>query len=320
MKLRDPRTIQLVIFIAGSLLILLAGVLLAVLSCVPAGATDIEEGHVFSGVETMTFQNGFSPTPDYAGIVMLGISGDSTAITKGDMSWPGDSLIYLGDVGNASHTDRILFRIDLSALPDSAVIVDATLYMLKLHSTMGDAEFPHFGVHRLFRPFDGTASWLRRRTGIADTAWVPAGAITTSSGAVWPSLYGASQYNVRSPRIEFIATATGLPTYGGFSIACGSDSVWSGYSQSTQGDALLAADAVTQARWRVGLAVTECWVPIDITHLVTMWHQGFWANYGAVIAYDTANSGMYDVEFHGHLPAGTRLVPWVVVHYLHCAW
>lgn len=320
MKLRDPRATALIVFIAGSLLILFIGVLFAVLSCAPAGATDIEEGNVFSGVETMTFQNGFYPTPDFAGIVLLGISSDSTAMTRGDMSWVGDSLVYVGDVGNAYGQDRILFSVDLSALPDSAVVIDATLCLLKTGANAAATEHPHIGVHRLFRPFGSTATWTNRKTAPADTAWVPAGAIATSSGVRWPDLYGLSEYTVRAPRIDLTNTATGLPTYAGFKIGCGSDSLWSGYTQSLQGDALLSADIVTQGRWLLGGSTIVGWAQFDITHLVRMWHQGFWANYGAIISYDSPNSSMYDVEFHGNLPAGTRLRPWVVVHYLHCVW
>lgn len=286
-----------------------------------ARATDVEEGHVFTGVESMIFQNGVFPTPDYAGIVLVGISSDSTGITKGNMSWPGDSLVYVGDVGDLGGQDRLLFRVDLSALPDSAVIVDATLYILKTASTVTTAEYPSVGVHRLFRPFDADASWLKRKLSPADTLWSPAGAISGSSRAQWTNLYGEASYVVGAPRIEINSTAPNLPTYATFKIACGSDSVWDGYTQnpSYQRDALLAADVSSVARWMVGQGIVVCWVPLDITHLVTMWHQGFWANYGAIVSYDTANSSMYDVEFHGNLPAG-KLTPWVVVHYLHCAW
>ncbi len=319
MRRRRLSTVALFVFATFSVIFILAAAMHALRFIAQAGATDVEAGHVFSGVETMTFQNGFSPTLEYAGIVLVGISSDSTGVTKGNMSWPGDSLVYVGDVGDAAGQDRILVSIDLSALPDSAVVIDATIYLLKTASSVPIAEHPQVGVHRLFRPFEETASWLKRKLTPADTLWVPAGAMAGSAGAQWPSLYGAANYTVRSPRIEINTTATTMPTYAGVKIACGSDSLWYGYSQSVQGDALLSADAIAQARWTVGQSITECWVPIDITHLVTMWHQGFWANYGAIVSYDTANSSMYDVEFHGNLPAG-RLRPWVVVHYMLCTW
>lgn len=309
-------------------LLVLIIALVTIPALAPAAATEISEGHAFSGIETMTFQNGSFPTPDYEGIRLFGISSDSTAVTKGDMSWTGDSLVWIGDVNNLGGEDRLLFSIDISALPDSCVIVDATLYVLKLNSTFATTEYPHVGVHRLFRPFDNTATWTNRKTVPADTAWSPAGAIMSSSRAMWPNLYGASEYYMAAPRIEYQSTATSIPTYAGLPIACGADSIWSGYSQSIQRDALICSDATSAGRWHLA-GGTDIWVPMDITHLVRMWHQSIWANYGAIIALsqaDIASELMRDTQFRGYLPAtkpgggASLLVPWVVVHYLHCAW
>src|SRR4030042_977615 len=93
--------------------------LIAILFLASAAATDISEGRVFSGVEMMTFQNGSFPTPDYAGIRLLGISSDSLAVTKGNMSWPGDSLVWIGGVGNLGVEGRRPFAIELGGPPDT---------------------------------------------------------------------------------------------------------------------------------------------------------------------------------------------------------
>lgn len=295
-----------------------------------AGATDPSEGHVFSGVERMIFQNGISPTPDYAGIVMVGISSDSLTVTKGNMSWAGDSLVWIGDVNGMEGEDRILFSIDVSAIPDSCVIVDATLYVLKTTTNYTTNEYPTAAIHRLLRPFATTATWTNRKTSPADTAWSPAGAIMGSTRARWPSLYGMAEYCVGAPRVEFHASASGLPSYAGFKIACGADSLWDGYSQvaAYQCDALYGSDLTSAGRWNLGLT-NDVWVPLDITHLIRMWHQRFWANYGAILALsrcDIATGVTRQIEFHGYLPAtwsgggANPLTPWVVVHYLHCAW
>lgn len=295
----------------------------------PAGATGEKAPLYFSGVETMLFRNGESPTPDYDGIRFWGMRSDSTSSTLGDGAGAADSFIWLGDVSEADDLYRAVFRADISAIPDSAIVVEALLYLLREETNALANDVRGIAMYRLLRAFDDEVCWTNRRAETAtDTAWGTAGMIPASAatGPNWPA-YGALTYKVYAPLNEYRTTATGLPTVAGKPLAMGADSLYSGYSQTSTGpqDALMVADLVFPGRWI--FQSTVAWARFDVTALVRHWHSGQWANHGMALAMESHDEADdYWVKFHAAWPETTasggvsRLRPFLVVKYVHCYW
>ena len=282
---------------------------------------------LFSGVERMVFRNGSHPTAEYAGITVVGMDADSTAVTKGDMSFVGDSLVWVGATEAEGTYNRALVSIDLSALPESSLVVRAILHLWTSDSQAGPTGLPQLSCYRLFRPFDAAPTWTNRKTETAtDTAWYVAGALSTlGQGPKWPA-YGSAGAIVLAPRNEYRTSMTGLPTWKNFPLAMGSDSLYSGYSQiTTLKDALCTPDMSEPGRFNYTSVFV--WSSIDITRFVYHWHAKQWLNAGFVLDVDTdSNINGFGVQFRGSYPltndsgGAADLAPWVEVWYVTCGW
>lgn len=277
---------------------------------------------IFSGADVMVFRNGEN---GYDGIRFYGIDAESTGVTVGDMSWDGDSLIWVGDVNGDDNLKRVVWSADISALSDSAVILSADLYVLKVDHTYGATTQSAYGVYRLFRPFDDEPTWLARKGATdPDTTWITEGVLPAAgTGPRWAA-FGASSYPIRAGVNEYTATATELDSIGGYPIAMASDSLYSGYSQIAaptdyRQDALSAPDVATWGRY--GLSNNDAWVRFDVTHLVSAWHYGQWANHGAALSPAGPEHEENDlaIQVHGCFPAN-MLQPFLVVRYINCTW
>lgn len=292
-------------------------------SASPAGAVGESAPTVFSGCETMIFRNGECPTPDYDGIRFYGIDSESVFVTVGDLSYPGDSLVSLGDLNGDDNVKRATVRVELSALPDSAVIVDATLFLLRVVHGVGIGDVPTMDVHRIFRAWDDAVSWERRKG--ADSLWADAGVL--GDYGYW-DVFGSGGGIIKSPSNDYRTAWTELPTFAGVPYAAGTDTIYSGYSQ-VEGfdelDAFMVPDASESGRFHYQNNVA--WVRVGLMDLVPRWHYRQWANHGFVLRMDdAAEVGDFTLSFRGCYPdttGGGDPSPWqpfVVVKYLHCRW
>ena len=305
---------------------LIIGTLLAFMA-LPAWGTSTTAPHYFDGCETMTFRNGQLPTVGYDGIRFYGMDPNASKLTDtiGDMSSAADSTITLGDLHGDDEFHRAVFKVDLSALPDDAIIVEATAYLLCTARNMTVSQSTPVCLHRLFRPFDDQVSWTNRVAVGTDTAWYDGGAVSGPGLVAKWDAYGNATYAVLSPSNDYRTSSAGVPTFATYPIACGSDSIGTGYTQvaGQEKDALGDPDVLEFGRWH--LAASTVWTRFDITDMARRWHARQWVADGFALELDLYTDAFY-VTFRGCFPAttGTGLLakrkPFVVVKYLHCVW
>ena len=130
----------------------------------------------YSGKTSMTFQNGVAPTVGYAGIADATIDADSATTNYGTNNFIRAGGASAGAPGQCS----TVISADLSALPDSAIILRARLYLYQA-SQVALANAPMLKVYRLYNTFtESQVTYNIRKTA---TNWVSPGAGTPGPAA-----------------------------------------------------------------------------------------------------------------------------------------
>lgn len=227
----------------------------------------------YSGITSMTFQNGVAPTSGYTGCTDTFIAAATADSSKNFGA--GDSLKVSSAswAGNQPGIHRTLLGFDISALPDSAVITQAYLYLYQCLGNSGSSS-DTLHVYRLGKAWvEGsggnggtvsttTARW--RNYGSVIQQWTTAGAANRG-------------YRFRYPSSSFGSGVDSTLTAG----FVGTDTQTSGASASPW-DTPFVADAMNLYYTGVG-SVRQGWQVFDVTHLVRLWHIGQINNEGMLI-------------------------------------
>lgn len=269
----------------------------------------------FSGVQQMTFRNGVSPDASYSGMLLQQIN--QKAKTTSYATW---TYAALGDtVGSARK--RVLWKCDLSALPDSAVITEAKLRLLLGYSTVS-SQFRIQG-YRILMPWTSSATWNTRGTA-TDSTW------TVTNAAAAAANWGLADSMGTAPARGTVTLVQGLDDKwpatgeeanfggregGGYYTAAGVDSVY-----HTVGVGLAAAASWARTAWPlfdVGVKThasqlnDTCWVEIDVTDAVRKWHTKLWANHGLLltaVGIDAKDDSSFDYDTSSLVSQRPRIV------------
>lgn len=263
---------------------------------------------MFSGVETLFLRSG---TLGYEGNVLRGVavyiaheSGTTdttlTDVTFGSPLTPlvlgimprlvdtwGDDW-YMGD-------HRLLWRPDISDIPDSALIVRARLFIRPGGTTANWSQAPspegHIKGYRLMRDWDPDNVTWNQRFDHPDSTWFGFGPVDSLGIYDCHECPDSSLYVVHSQitkRGVTSTTHTTLPYFGDWGIGLDilMDNMHSGYGRLDGLDyvrEVVASTSVGTSAAYGGDTTPYGWIAIDVTRPVSMWHYGVWANYGLLL-------------------------------------
>lgn len=233
------------------------------------GVSEAGNGTRYSGITTMTFQQGVSPTSGYAGC-------EDTFLKEADSGrdFGGNSYLRCGGDGAGGQSQTPLVKFDISALPDSAIILRARLWFYQTSAVAG-GDAPQMHVYRLFYPWTEGAGDSASSTSVA--TWT-----TRVSGSNW-STAGAKAELAINTSASWQASASDTATV--TTVLVGSDTL---NHVSAIGAFDRPTDPITKRSAR-GAAATNSrkgWFSIDITHQVELWHVGANTNNGVAIVAD----------------------------------
>lgn len=234
------------------------------------GVADAGNPTRYSGVTTMTFQNGVAPTVGYAGC-------EDTFLKEADIgrNWGNSNYIRCGGDGIGGQEYTPLIKFDISALPDSAVIIQARLWFYQA-STVAIADSPELAVYRSYYPWtEGSGSDSASTTSAA--TWT-----TRVSGSNW-TLSGAQSESATNASATWQASGSDTATVG--TVFVGSDTL---NHVSVIGLADRPKDAIHTRLPRASAATLsrKGWFSMDVTHQVELWHNGANTNNGFIIQAD----------------------------------
>jgi len=234
--------------------------LLALLALFWADAAVASTELNYSGLTSMTFQNGVLPTTDYAGI-------SDTRLDAADVNrnFGGGALLYIGGPSATGGQQTTLFSVDLSALPDSAIVYRARLWMYQV-SRVASTAAPDISLFRLYSPFTaGTGDSLLGTTGENGATWN-----YRISGTIWLSGGASSRgtQNVNDNTWSSKQTLAEADTTVGTTAFAGSDSTDGSSIQDTPTYGV--SYRLTKAGSAAGNQYYKQtgWVSFDITTLV----------------------------------------------------
>lgn len=245
----------------------------------------------YSGITSMTFQNGVAPTSGYTGCADTYIRPGAALADTGKNYGASDSLKLSAPSATTSLENRILIKFDISALPDSAIITSAQLWLYQNApaATVAINDSSAITVYRVMDSWtEGTgtngsptaaphasACWNRRK-GQQGAPWNVAGAkgiLNTHGGFTqwWPGT-GMT-----------FRDSSAVPT----SFA-GADTVYNGLAGGTfftgTPDVVSAATSRSLPKFGSTAARRFGWTIIDVTHQVERWHIGANENNGFLLA------------------------------------
>lgn len=265
-------------------LALLAGTIIALCAWVSGGKQ-------YSGITSMTFQNGVAPTSGYSGCVDTYIRLGAASADTGKNYGGSDSLKIAGPSA-ASGEMRTLIGFDISALPDSAIIVKAQLmlYQGAPNATLTLNDTTSIVVYRVMNPWTegtgtegsptgaphATACWNRRK-GQQGAKWgTPGckGSLTGNGGLMqwWPGTGLTARDS---------ASSVSLSNY------VGADTVYSGTIAMFGSTAVdVPSHLAAKGGFKYGATGPRRfgYTIIDVTHQVHLWHIGANENNGFVLA------------------------------------
>jgi hypothetical protein len=264
-------------------------------------------------VQTMTFQDGVAPTAGYSGSEFTFIN--SSAADSGKNFGAADTL-YLSGAGYTgpfrAGQNKILWKFDIGALPDSAVIVEAKLYLYQRANNTG-ANADTVVAYRIFPPWTegtgtGTASvasatWTTRHANDSPAdvytggAWSANGASGVSAAGAFGRWWGTSGDS------SITSTFTGSDT-----VDVKNSSLHSGgapvFDRATEG-------VLGFAKTGVPAGSKSGWITIDLTHQVDLWHTGANTNNGGIVEmHSNTNNKVFPIfsDNYANLPYRPKLV------------
>lgn len=270
--------------------------------------------------ETMIFRNESHPTSAYTGLLLRGMAQDKPTVILGDSIAAGkDISLQVGSASGLYQTDvrSILFKVDVSALPDSAVVIDAFL-VLSVYASVADsmsvvtALTGWCSIWRVLQDWDGTACWNYYA---GTTAWGAAGCLTVTG--TWTNAYGGTA----SPVLRTMGLHEDIPqTWFAVRVAASIDSLLDGSGFSSAPDCLQMAMFDVRVPPRTSIDADACAFRVNITEAVQHWHNGSWENNGIKLDDFTHNEYSFGRSFPfctQYNTVGAKYDPFVVVRYLY---
>lgn len=275
-----------------------------------AGNSDVTE---FSGVEVYRFRNGVYPDASYTGMILQQINqkAKTTAHTTYTFAALGDT------VGSARK--RALWKCDISAIPDSAVIVSARLRLLVSTATTSGG----FRVqgYRIMLPWTSGATWNTRGTS-PDSSWTSNNAAAASANwgladsmgsavnrgtSVTATLDDRSRWPIAGSESGFTEREGG-----GYYTAAGFDSIYSGTGIASSGSLARMSVPVFDRAFTISSPTNDtCWISVNITDAVRKWHSHQWANHGLVltaVGIDARDDSSFDYDANSLLANRLKIV------------
>ena len=253
---------------------------LALLTLVWGGSASATE---YSGVSTMTFKNGVSPTVDYAGCEDTFITAATADSAKNFGS--GDSLKVSGGAwtGNQPGIHKMLLRFDISALADSGLVSRSLLAIYQCLGYTGSFTDSVF-VYRAGHPWvEGTGA-AGGTTSTTSCRWRNYGSVTQQWGTA-----GASLHVLRNISVGASSGATVDSSVAAARLA-GADFLTTGAGSF---DAPATPEALNLLY--TGIASTrKGWLIFDITRLMRLWQIGQIDNEGVIVEiHNNANNKLF---------------------------
>jgi hypothetical protein len=277
-----------------------------------------------SGIETIKFRYGVLPDASYTSCTMTRVKQDSTTT-----NYSSRTNLRTGPTTGTSDDEYLLWKADISAIPDGAVIVDATLRLLVQSygaGYSGVAIYDYIEAARVLFPYTlSEVTWAKRKGTPADTVWEGSTPFLNDYSYTMPS--GA--YGLSSTGLGFMSGQGNFPASNigwaykreaGIPTAVGTDSVFSGYGLTSLKAAVSRIDGC--GSWfrpkATASASTAGWIELDVTKAVRMWHSNSWANHGLVIRplpeLQVATQ-QFTVRSHNYSTSAGR--PMLIVRYLY---
>jgi hypothetical protein len=231
--------------------------LLALLALFWADAAVAATESNYSGLTSMTFQNGVAPTAGYAGIADATIDADSSTTNFGS-----NAALHAGGTSGTTNLGgncSTVMSVDLSALPDSAIVFRARLFLYQ-NSLVSLVNSVKIKLYELVNPFtENQVTWTVRKTAIN---WTTVGALTRVSSATGIQ-WGSSTSDT--------AVGTSITAY------VGMDTVGSGRYTTALFDT--GTNPITTRDLKTGSGAAtalKCkgWTTYDITNLVRKGNNG----------------------------------------------
>lgn len=282
----------------------------------------VSGGQKYSGITSMAFQNGVAPTAGYSGCADTYIRPGTASADTGKNYGASDSLKLSAPSATTSGENRILISFDISALPDSAIITQAQLWLYQIapNATVAINDSSAIAAYRIMdqwtegtgtnasptAPAHATACWNRRK-GQQGPKWNTAGgkAILNVHGGVtqwWPGT-GLTVRDSSATPANFVGAdtlwnVTSLPIF------------WSGYPDvvSIPTSRTLPKVGSTAAR-RFG------WTIIDVTHQVDRWHIGANENNGFLLTLPAFSAQTTQFTYYSSNYSYKAARPKLVVYY-----
>ena len=245
----------------------------------------------YSGITSMTFQNGVAPTSGYTGCADTYIRPGAALADTGKNYGASDSLKLSAPSATTSLENRILIKFDISALPDSAIITGAQLWLYQ-NAPNATATINDSSAIVVYRIMD---RW-NEGTGTNASPTAP-----PHSGACWTRRLGQNgkPWNVAGAKAI-------LNTHGGFTqwwpgtgmtfrdssatpgAFAGADTVYSSAAAGAffTGSPDVVSSATSRSLPKFGSTAARRfgWTIIDVTHQVERWHIGANENNGFLLA------------------------------------
>jgi hypothetical protein len=270
--------------------------------------------------ETIVFRNGSHPDAGYQGITLRGMNHANPTVIYGDSTGPSakDISLVLGSAAWSDDERSILFKLDLSAIPDSAVVTDAFLVLYTTcAAAAGDScsgvalGFRSLHIRRVIADWDATACWAYSS---GTTAWNSGGA--TDSLASWTTPYGGVGNATSFVGLYLHETVVGA-TWFGTRVAASLDSLLDDSGFAAPADALPLR--TVQFRWPGDgyVDTNPCGLRINITQEVEHWHNGSWENNGLLLEIDPWLQEAGYLAFATDYNSDPLKAPFVVVRYLY---
>lgn len=269
-----------------------------------------------AAVETYVFRNGVAPTPDYDGIRLVMIAQDLGPTTN----YSSSEQVLIG-YDEEDGLFRGLLRFDITALPDSFLVTEAFLHVLKVDDgvapTIGTqwlaTRHAHLYIHRVMKPW--VPAEVTATMASAGVAWGNVGLMDTNGS--WIVLGGELAHAVRTGRSTLMTNDIDdlRRKDAGRAVAIGGDTL--DYRATAPGsglDRFILPESVAPFRGRSGYTLPFWW-RIELRELVGFFHQNPEQNLGLFLTLDpeAEETDHLGVELRGSAAVVPAEAPWLLV-------
>ncbi len=273
-----------------------------------------------AAVETYVFRNGVSPTPDYDGIRLVMIAQDLAPTTNYSTS----EQVFVG-YDEEDGLYRGLLRFDIAALPDSFLVTEAYLHVLKVDDGVAPSigapwlatRHAHLYLHRVMKPW--VPEEVTATVASLGLNWGTIGLGDTNGS--WLILGAELALPVRTGRSTLMtADIDDLRLKdAGYAVAIGGDTL--DYRTTAAGlglDRFILPESVAPFRGRTGYTLPYWW-KIELRELVGFFHQNPEQNLGLLLSLDelAEDTDMLGIELRGSAAAIPAEAPWLLVRGVH---